>query len=406
MVPSWREMWAVFGRIGLVSFGGPAAQIAVMQEALVDRLGWLDRDAFLRGLGFCTLLPGPEAMQLAIYAGWRVRGVPGGLLAGLLFVLPGAVVMMGLSAAYVAYGRVAWVEAAFVGVKAAVLAVVLAALWRLRTRVAVGPTSLAVAAAAFVALFFLGLPFWAVIGGALLVGLVRRASGPAVEVPVARHSTGRTVLIGVAAWWLPLLAVIALAPGSPPAEAAVFFSWLATVSFGGAYALLAALAQGAVEGYGWLAPEAMIDGLGLAETTPGPLVLVTVFAGWLGGAATGSAFATASVTLWATFAPCFLWVFAGAPHLERLSAMPRLRGALDTVTAAVAGVIANLSVWFALHVLFREVEGVRPALASLDMRALVLAVVAAACLWSGRVGLIATLAVCAGLGAAWFALAG
>lgn len=416
MSASWREMWAAFGRIGIVSFGGPAAQIAVMQEELVDRRAWLDRDGFLRGLGFCTLLPGPEAMQLATYAGWRVRGTAGGLLAGLLFVLPGAAVMMALSAAYVAYGRVPWVEAAFLGIKAAVLAIVVAALWKLRAKVTAGAFPLAVAAGAFVALFVLGAPFWAVIGGALGIGLARPApSGDAATLATAPEATpaptpattgrlratARTVVVWLAVWWVPLLAVILLAPGSVPAQAAVFFSWLATVSFGGAYALLAALTQNAVEGYGWLGTEAMIDGLGLAETTPGPLVLVTVFAGWLGGAGAGGvalAMTTAVVTLWATFAPCFLWIFAGAPHLERLAAMPRLRGALETVTAAVAGVIANLSAWFALHVLFREVAGVRPVLSTLDPVALGLAVLAAACLWSGRVGLLPTLGLCAAAG--------
>jgi chromate transporter len=218
-------------------------------------------------------------------------------------------------------------------------------------------------------------------------------------------ATARTVATWLAVWWLPLLVVIALAPGSVPAEAAVFFSWLATVSFGGAYAVLAALAQNAVETYGWLSPEQMIDGLGLAETTPGPLILVTVFAGWLGGAQAGTALLTALVTLWATFAPCFLWIFAGAPHLERLTAMPRLRAALDMVSAAVAGVIANLSLWFAIHVLFRKVsEGgfgpPRPDPTSLDPVAAALA--AFACLWllGLKRGLVETLALAAALGLA------
>ena len=410
MTPSWPEMVRAFGRIGLLSFGGPAAQVALMHAELVERRGWLDEDGFLRGLGFCTLLPGPEAMQLATYAGWRARGVPGGLLAGLLFVLPGAAVMMALAAAYLAYGRLPLVESAFLGVKAATLAIVAGALWKLRAKALRGPLAAAVALAAFAALFLLDAPFWAVLGAALLIGLARPAPAPTPTPapPRGAAGTGRTVATWLAVWWLPLLAVIALAPGSPAAEAALFFSWLATVSFGGAYAVLAALAQNAVETYGWLSPAQMIDGLGLAETTPGPLILVTVFTGWLGGAQAGAAFATALVTLWATFAPCFLWIFAGAPHLERLTAMPRLRGALDMVSAAVAGVIANLSLWFAIHVLFARVDEAafgppRPDPASLDPVAAALAAFAFVWLLVLRRGLLETLALAAllGLAAGW-----
>lgn len=411
MTPSWSEMTRAFGKIGLLSFGGPAAQIGLMHTELVDRRGWLDEDGFLRGLGFCTLLPGPEAMQLATYAGWRMRGVPGGLLAGLLFVLPGAAVMVALAAAYLAHGRLPLVEAAFLGVKAAALAIVAGALWRLRGKALRGPVAGAVAAAAFAGLFLLDLPFWAVLGAALLLGLLRPAPTPdpaARPVPPAApvRGTVATIAAWLAVWWLPLLALVVLAPGSVAAEAGLFFSWLATVSFGGAYAVLAALAQNAVEVHGWLAPEQMIDGLGLAETTPGPLILVTVFTGWLGGAQAGQAVLTATVTLWATFAPCFLWIFAGAPHLERLTAMPRLRGALDMVSAAVVGVIANLSLWFAIHVLFRDVAEAgfgppRPDWGSLDPVAAALAVFALLWLLVLRRGLMETLALsaAAGLGA-------
>jgi chromate transporter len=241
----------------------------------------------------------------------------------------------------------------------------------------------------------------------LLLGLARPGVAPAPSraPPVPLRGTFATIVAWLVIWWLPLLAVIALLPGSVPAEAAVFFSWLATVSFGGAYAVLAALAQNAVETYGWLSPEQMIDGLGLAETTPGPLILVTVFAGWLGGAQAGTALLTALVTLWATFAPCFLWIFAGAPHLERLTALPRLRGALDMVSAAVAGVIANLSLWFAIHVLFREVsEGgfgpPRPYPTSLDPVAAALAAFAFLWLLGLKRGLVETLALAAALGLA------
>ncbi len=399
-MPTLREIIRVFGRIGLLSFGGPAAQIALMHRELVELRPWLGEETFLRGLGFCTLLPGPEAMQLATFAGWRLRGTAGGLVAGLLFVVPGAIVMMALAALYLSYGRLPAVEAAFLGVKAAALAIVAQALWKLRAKALRGPIALAAAVAAFVALFLFGVPFWAVLLAALILGGAR--GGARGEVPPAAvpARTLRTVAIWLALWWAPLLALLLLAPGSVPAQAGLFFSWLATVSFGGAYAVLAALAQTAVETHGWLTPEQMVDGLGLAETTPGPLILVTVFAGWLGGAAEGplTALATAGVTLWATFAPCFLWIFAGAPHLERLTAQPRLRGALDMVSAAVVGVIANLSVWFAVHVLFARVSTGTPPMPewdSLDPHALALAAFACAWLLVLRRGLAETLALAA-----------
>lgn len=395
-------MLRVFGRIGLLSFGGPAAQIALMHRELVEERGWLDGETFLRGLGFATLLPGPEAMQLATFAGWRLRGTAGGLIAGLLFVLPGALVMIALSALYLSFGRLPPAEAAFLGVKAAALAIVARALWALRARALGGRVPRLVAASAFAALFFFGVPFWAVLGAALLLGLARGGAGPAEAPPPPppHGGTARIVLLWLAIWWVPLLAVLALAPATTAAEAALLFSWLATVSFGGAYAVLAALAQTAVDAYGWLGPAQMIDGLGLAETTPGPLILVTVFAAWLGGAkaGTGAAILAALTTLWATFVPCFLWIFAGAPHLERLSGNRRLRGALDMVSAAVAGVIANLSAWFAIHVLFGDVARGNPPVPdvlTLDWRAAALAVFAFAWLLILRRGLLETLAVAA-----------
>ena len=406
--PPWPEMLRVFGRIGLLSFGGPAAQIGLMHRELVEIRDWLDDDTFLRGLGFCTLLPGPEAMQLATFAGWRMRGTAGGLLAGLLFVLPGAAVMVGVAALYLSFGRLALVEAAFLGIKAAALAIVVAALRSLGAKALRGLSAWGVAVAAFGALFLFAAPFWLVLLSALILGALL-ASGDATPAPaVSGGGVGalvRTVAIWLAVWWLPLLAVIALAPGSVPAEAAIFFSWLATVSFGGAYAVLAALAQTAVETQGWLTPDQMVDGLGLAETTPGPLILVTVFTGWLGGAQVGigTAIATASVTLWATFAPCFLWIFAGAPHLERLTAQPRLRGALTMVSAAVVGVIANLSLWFAVHVLFHAVHPGSPpvpVLPSVDWVAVVLAMLAFAWLLFLRRGIAETLLLAALAGAA------
>ncbi len=273
-----------------------------------------------------------------------------------------------------------------------------------------GTLALGVAVASFAALFVVGAPFWAVLGAALLLGAAT-ASGeaPPRAAPRRVSGTARTVALWLAIWWAPLLALLAAAPGSVPAQAALLFSWLATVSFGGAYAVLAALAQTAVEARGWLTPEQMVDGLGLAETTPGPLILVTVFTGWLGGAqvGTGTAVATVAVALWATFVPCFLWIFAGAPHLERLTAEPRLRGALDLVSAAVAGVIANLSAWFAIHVLFVRVAAGSPPVpdpASLDPAALGLTALAALWLLVLRRGLLETLALAALAGAALHAV--
>ena len=395
--PHWSDLWAAFGRIGLLSFGGPAAQIAVMRAELVERRGWLDEEGFLRGLAFCTLLPGPEAMQLATYAGWRMRGTAGGVLAGLLFVLPGAALMMALAAVYLAYGRLPAVEAAFEGVKAAVLAIVLAALVKLWRTVAGTRADLLVAGAAFAALLA-GLPFWAVLIAAGLAGLLfapGAAEGATLGAAPAGGGTARVVAVWIAVWWTPLLVVIALAPGSAPAEAALFFSWLATVSFGGAYAVLAALSQTAVEGYGWLTKAQMIDGLGLAETTPGPLILVTTFAAWLGGAAAGGwpmALATAATGLWATFAPCFLFVLAGAPHVERLTAMPRVRYALRGITAAVLGVIAALALWFGRAVLWDGgVDGVAVGLAAISGAWLLIL----------KRGLVETLALAAALALVW-----
>lgn len=399
-LPDWSAMIRAFGRIGLLSFGGPAAQIALMHRELVEERAWLDEETYLRGLGFCTLLPGPEAMQLATFAGWRLRGTAGGLLAGLLFVVPGAVIMVALAALYLSYGRLPLVEAAFLGIKAAALAIVAGALWKLRAKALRGPLAIAVAIAAFAALFFLAVPFWAVLLAALATGALRGGDGDISVAALKPAKTLRTVATWLAIWWVPLLALLLLAPGSVPAQAGLFFSWLATVSFGGAYAVLAALAQTAVDTHGWLTPEQMVDGLGLAETTPGPLILVTVFTGWLGGAQVGigTAVATALVTLWATFAPCFLWIFAGASHLERLTANPRLRGALDMVSAAVAGVIANLSIWFAVHILFTRVSDETPPWpdpTSLDPKALALAVFAFGWLLILKRGLFETLALAA-----------
>ena len=411
--PSWPAMVAAFGKIGLLSFGGPAAQMGLMHRVLVEERGWLDEERYLAGLSFCMLLPGPEAMQLATWTGWRLRGTAGGLLAGLLFVVPGALVVLALSAAYLRWGQLPTVEAAFVGVKAAALALVALALLRLGRKALATPAAKAIAVLAFAALFLLDLPFPLVVLAAALWGWWRASPAAAPPPPAPEARTVRTVAVWLAVWIGPLLAVAALGPPIL-GEVALFFSVLATVSFGGAYAVLAWMAQEAVEGRGWLDAGQMLDGLGLAETTPGPLILVTEFVGALAGHAAGGWAlmpAAALVTLWATFAPCFLWVLAGAPHVERLGAMPRPAGALGAITAAVVGVIAALSLWFALHVLFATVEERWWGPARLwvpepsTLQPLALGLLALALVALPRLGVAATLGLCAGLAAGLGALA-
>ena len=411
--PTFGEAVAVWARIGLLSFGGPAAQIALMHREIVER-GWLSERQYTDALAFAMLLPGPEAMQLATYSGWRLHGVRGGLAAGLLFVLPGALVVGVLSALYLLYGDVPLVEALFLGVKAAVLVIVLEALRKVAGRALGGAADWAVAALAFVAIFFLALPFPLVVLAAGLWGLAR-AGGEAREAVALPPGAGGTALRTAALWlaiWLgPLFALWGLGYETLAAIGR-FFAFLAVVTFGGAYAVLAFMAQAAVETYGWLAPGEMMDGLGLAETTPGPLILVTQFVGFLaaaraeGGIDLAAGVAGAVVTLWATFAPCFGFIFAGAPFVEWIGTRPRLRGALAAITAAVVGVIANLSLWFALHVVFREVERREagpfvlwtPEWATLDWRAVVIAAIAGALLFGRGWGVASVLAVSAAAG--------
>ena len=416
--PSFPQIVSVFGKIGLLSFGGPAAQIALMHRVLVDEQRWLDERRFLSALSFCMLLPGPEAMQLATYAGWRLHGGRGGLAAGLLFVLPGALLVLALSMLYGAYGQTQTVAALFVGVKAAVLAIVLQALVRVANRAIKGRLDWTVAAAAFVAIFFLNLPFPLVIAAAAAAGYFLRgneAGTPAIQAvaPVPLADVLRTLVIWLAVWIVPLLGVAAIfGPDHVLAQLAVFFSKLAVVTFGGAYAVLAYMAQEVVSGYGWLTAGEMLDGLGLAETTNGPLILVTEFVGYIAAlrqGGVGIGILGALVTLWATFAPCFLWIFVGAPYIERLTNAPRLASALRTVTAAVVGVIANLSLWFALHVLFARVDEVHagpmrlfvPDLASLDPVALVLSALALVLIFALRWSIVATLGLCGAIALLW-----
>jgi len=421
--PSFAEALALWTRIGFISFGGPAGQIALMHRLLVDERKWIDDRRFLNALNFCMLLPGPEAMQLATYVGWRLHGTLGGLAAGLLFVGPGALVVLLLSIAYAYFGKVPIVEAAFLGVKAAVLVIVVEALLRVAKRALRGPYHIAIAAAAFIGIFFFAAPFPLIIVAAAAIGwVVALALPPEASAaadkpePVPLTRTLSTAALWLIIWIGPLLLVaMFLGRDHVTTQIALFFSKLAVVTFGGAYSVLAYMAQQAVETYGWLTAGEMLDGLGLAETTPGPLILVTEFVGFLAAFRHGGepklAFGLlgAAITLWATFAPCFLWIFTGAPYIERLSANPRLAGALAGVTAAVVGVILNLSLWFALHVLFGTVTSVgygplqlwTPDVASLNVEALVLALLSAFLLFGLHLGIVSTLAIAAAAALAW-----
>lgn len=395
-----------FARIGLLSFGGPAAQISLMHEELVTRRGWMDERQFLGALSFCMVLPGPEAMQLATYAGWRLRGTAGGLMAGLLFVLPGAMVILGLAALYVRLGDLPLVQALFMGIKATVVVILLRALWSLSRRALPDRAHWVLAGIAFAAMFFLNLPFPLIIAAAALWGYLRGAEeATGAAAPRLRHGHGAR-LARVAALWSAIWAgpvLLAWAAGATfLTQVAVFFSKLAVVSFGGAYAVLAYMTQAVVETHGWLDTAQMIDALGLAETTPGPLILVTEFVGYLAGDAAGGpglGLLAAGLTLWVTFTPCFLWIFAGAPYVEWLLAQPRLRGALAAISAAVVGVILNLSVWFALHVAFAEVVrgrfGAMPVMASFSPLAVLLIALAGGLMLGLRVPMIGTLALMA-----------
>ena len=428
--PSYREVVRTFGRIGLINFGGPAGQIALMHKVLVEEKAWFDEDEYLRALNFCHILPGPEAQQLATYLAWKLHGLRGGLAAGLLFILPGAGVVLALSILYAYAADLRPVAAALLGVKAAVLAVVVEALLRISQRALNTRFKYGVAAAAFAALAVFGAPFPAVVIAAGVVGwlvstvrpaaLRLKPAPPAAEPPPPIGAQARSALLTLVVWaalWAAPLALIygLLGPRHVLFEIGVFFSKLAAVSFGGAYAVLTYMAQEAVTGHGWLRPKEMVDGLGMAETTPGPLILVTEYVGFLAAFRNPAPFAPrvagiigAAVTLWTTFTPCFLWIFVGAPFISRLERARGLQGALAAITAAVVGVIANLTLWFALHVLFARFPEVRigpikaalPDLGSLDLRALVLAVAAAILLFRLKWGVIRTLiaAILMGLG--------
>jgi chromate transporter len=432
-IPTLKQATGLWARIGLLSFGGPAGQIALMHKELVEERRWIGEQRFLHALNYCMLLPGPEAQQLAIYIGWLLHRTVGGLIAGILFVLPGALVMLALSILYMLYREAPLIEGLFFGVKAAVLAVVVEAVLRIGRRALKNRVMMAVALAAFLAIYALNVPFPLIILMAGLSGWIGSQLAPAAFGGAA-HGNGdladekgavdwmlerggldhtrptrwhvpRTVAIWLPIWLGPPALIWALTGWeSVWTQLGGFFSLMAVVTFGGAYAVLAYLAQAAVETFGWLAPGEMIDGLGLAETTPGPLILVLQFVGFIASFREPGSLDPllagslgALLTTWVTFAPCFFWIFLGAPYIEALRGNRALSAALSAITAAVVGVVLNLAVWFGLHVVFEEVRTVAfgmdvPVLSSLDWRAALLASAAMVAMLKFRTGMLATLA--------------
>lgn len=418
--PAFSELVRVSARIGCLSFGGPAGQIALMHREVVEQRGWISEEQYLHALNLCHLLPGPEAQQLAIWIGWKLHGLRGALAAGVLFVLPGALIVLGLSVLYGYAADLAWFSAVLLGIKAAVLGIVFQALLRLAGRSLDTRFKRLIALAAFAALALLHLPFPLVVLGAGLAGALARREWLALKPlgapagqpgPLPWRSSLRALAGFGALWAAPLvLVLLLLGPDHVLWQIGAFFSKLAVVTFGGAYAVLAYMAQQAVEGFGWLAPGEMADGLGLAETTPGPLILVTQFVGYLAAFRAPEPFDPlvagllgAALTTWVTFVPCFLWIMALAPWMERMERAAWLKGALACITAAVVGVIANLSLWFALHVLFARlipwtfgpIRVQLPVLASLDWRAALLGLIAAVLLLQRQWSVLRVLALAA-----------
>jgi len=389
--PTLSQSVRIWSKVGLLSFGGPAAQIALMHREIVDRKNWLSEVEFLNALNFCMLLPGPEAMQLATYAGWRINGVLGGLIAGLLFVIPGALVIALLASVYVYFGELPLVNALFLGVKSAVVIIVIEALLRVSKKALKTKSHRMIAAISFISIFFLNLPYPLIVFGAALFGYLAFPNKDNFE-PISQkqliHKTLITIIAWLIIWWAPILIIYLFFDYQFLTEIMIFFSKLAVVTFGGAYAVLAYMAQEVVSAKDWLTAGEMMDGLGLAETTPGPLILVTEFVGFIAGYKEGgiiTAIIAAFLTLWVTFAPCFLWIFAGAPYIDWIGSKPRLHGALSGITAAVVGVILNLSTWFTLHVLFESVNLLEfgsitvllPEISTLNITAAVLALFSA-----------------------------
>lgn len=418
--PTLSALTAEFARIGCLSFGGPAGQIALMHRRIVDERRWVGEGDYLAALNFCHLLPGPEAQQLATWIGWRLHGPLGGLVSGLLFVLPGVAVMLGLSLLYVAAVGLTWFDALFLGVKAAVLAIVAQALIRIAGRALKTGFHRLLALAAFIAMALFAVDFPWVIGAAALAGVLAARWRPAwngaghalppaaLPAPVGAMlpATLRTAAVWALLWGAPLALIAAtLGTGHILWDIGAFFAKLAIVTFGGAYAVLAYMAQEVAGPLGWVTTAQMADGLGLAETTPGPLILVTQHIGFLAAWADSAPFTplvaavlAALLVSWVTFAPCFLWIFALAPWLDRLRRIAALQAALAALTAAVVGAIASLSLWFALHLLFAGRNGGWPDLASLNWPALGLALLAAVLLFRTKAGVFGTLAATAGAG--------
>ena len=438
---SEREALRVWLRIALLSFGGPAGQIAVMHRILVEEKRWISERRFLHALNYCMLLPGPEAQQLATYVGWLMHRTRGGIVAGGLFVVPGIVSIMALSYVYAGWGRVPIIQALFFGLKAAVLAIVLEAVVRIGRRALKNSVMIALAAAAFVGIFFFSVPFPLIVFGAALIGFLGDLAGITAFRVGGGHAAGKgdAALLGdelpeharptvarslrasavwLALWLVPVVALlVALGASNVFSQIAVFFSKMALVTFGGAYAVLAYVAQQAVEHYHWLRPREMLDGLGMAETTPGPLIMVLQFVGFMAAyrdpgtlppmlaATLGGLLAT-----WVTFTPCFLWIFLGAPFVEVLRENKPINAALSALTAAVVGVVLNLAIWFAIHTIFQEVRPVRgfglafeaPVLGSVDPWALALSVVAMVAIFRFKIGMIPTIALCSGTGIVLF----
>jgi len=439
------EAVKVWIRVAALSFGGPAGQIAVMHRILVDEKRWIGEGRFLHALNYCMLLPGPEAQQLAVYIGWLLHKTKGGLVAGAIFVLPGFLSILALSYLYVAFGTVTAIEGLFFGLKAAVLAVVIQAVLRIGGRALKNPVMMGIAVAAFIAIFLFRVPFPIIIALAGLVGFLGGRSGsPLFRVGGGHRATKGNVLadadsvlgeatpaharpnlrwslsisaVFLALWLVPVAAVLVfLGPDNVFSKIAVFFSQMAVVTFGGAYAVLAYVAQEAVQNYGWLQPGEMLDGLGMAETTPGPLIQVVQFVGFMGAFRDPgtlhpmlAATLAAMLTTWVTFVPCFLWIFLGAPFIEVLRDSKALTGALSAITAAVVGVIANLAVWFGLHTLFRQVvqwQGAGfnvdvPVWTTMDLPATALAAAAIVAIFGLKAKMIPVLLACAIGGMAW-----
>ncbi|MDZ4860848.1 MAG: chromate efflux transporter [Candidatus Hydrogenedentes bacterium] len=427
--PTFAEATRTWSYIGLNSFGGPAGQIAVMHRVLVEEKRWVSEEQFLHALNYCMLLPGPEAQQLATYIGWLFHGPRGGLVAGTLFILPGIVTIMLLSYLYAGFQEVIAVEALFFGLKSAVLAIVVEAVIRIGKRALKSRFSICIASAAFIAIFFFAVPFPAIIAVAALLGLIRHYRGspsaPQSVATTARHpSFARSLrVIGVwcTLWFAPIIVLLLVrGPDNVYFQLSTFFSKAAVVTFGGAYSVLAYIAQQAVHTHAWLQPGEMLDGLAMAETTPGPLIMVVQFVGFMAAYRNPGALPPlvagtfgGLLTTWVTFTPCFLWIFLGAPYIEALRGNKPLNAALSAITAAVVGVVLNLAVWFSLHTLFGRVDEMVfgplhlqvPSLATINWAAAALAVAAAIATFRFHVGMLKTLAGCAAAGLAYAALA-